>query len=91
MICRVSPKLPRGRGRDAISGIAVTCGLPVNFTPGHGPEGQQNLARAAGYALVRSIACTTLSHAYRVDGLLMKMHESNPPPKSHNKKIRFSF
>jgi hypothetical protein len=48
MICRVSPKLPRGRRRDAIFGTVVTCGLPVNFVPRYRPKWQQNLAQTAG-------------------------------------------
>jgi hypothetical protein len=39
----------------------------------------------------RKISRARLAGAQRVDDLLMKMHESNPLPKSHNKKIHSSF
>src|SRR5229473_1343447 len=48
MICRLSPKVPRGRRRDAVSGTAVICELPVNFIAKRRPEWQQNPAQTAG-------------------------------------------
>ena len=91
MICRVSPKLPRGRGRGARSGTVVTCELPVNIMAGCRPESPQNRAQSAGRSGTGQYRGAMLTGAQRVDDLLMKMHESNPLPKSHNKKIHSSF
>ena len=91
MICRLSPKVPRGRGRDVISGTTVTCGLPVNFVTAPRLEWQQNPTETAGRSLSYEISRTTGCCGRRVDELLTKMHESNPPPKSRNKKSHLSL
>jgi hypothetical protein len=43
------------------------------------------------FALGLALSRATFSAAPGVDDLLMKMHESNPLPKSRNKKIHSSF
>jgi hypothetical protein len=64
----------------------VACGLldeTVNQCPVDG-------AIEARYPLPREPG-TTARCGRTVDDLLTKMHESNPPPKNHNKKILSSF
>ena len=91
MICRVSPKLPRGRGQAMRTGTVVTCGLPVNISAGL-PAGIAAKPRSIRRPEpIREISRATVRCAQRVDDLLMKKHEFNPLPKNHNKKIHSSF